>query len=319
MKFLFLFMDGVGLGSPDPQINPLAAAEMPNLTVLLEGQRLVNGVSPLESARASLLALDAVMDVTGVPQSATGQASLLTGKNVSRRIGRHYGPKPNQSVRDVLAEGTIFSALAQAGYQAALLNAYPDQYFAAINSGKRLYSAIPQAVTDAGIRLKGQDAIYAGEALSADFTGEGWRDRLGLPDVPVYSPEQAGANMAALTVGLDLAFFEFWPSDYAGHRQNWDDALALLAHFDRVLGGLLAAWDDQAGLVLITSDHGNLESMDTRRHTTNPVPALVIGAPDLRHRFIHNMETLADVAPAILQFYPESSIWRKDENFPFPD
>jgi hypothetical protein len=304
MKFLFLFMDGVGLGTSDPEVNPLAAAEMPNLTALLDGQRLVNGVPPLEAARASLLALDAVMDVPGLPQSATGQASLLTGKNASWQVGRHYGPKPNQAVRDVLAEGTIFSALAQAGYQAGLLNAYPDQYFDAITSGKRLYSAIPQAVTDAGIQLKGQTELFAGQALSADFTGEGWRDRLGLSDVPVYSPEEAGATLAVLTTELDLAFFEFWPSDYAGHRQNWEDALALLTHFDRVLGGLLAAWDDQAGLVLITSDHGNIESMDTRRHTTNPVPALVIGAPALRQKFIRNMLTLADVAPAIIQFYP---------------
>ncbi len=114
--------------------------------------------------------------------------------------------------------------------------------------------------------------------------------------------------MAALSASLDLAFFEFWPSDYAGHRQNREDALALLEHFDQVLGGLLSAWDDQTGLVLITSDHGNLESLDTRRHTGNPVPALVIGAPDLRRRFTQNLHTLADVTPAILQFYPQAQL-----------
>lgn len=308
MKFLFLFMDGVGLGSANPRINPLAYAEMPNLTALLDGHQLLADVPPLETNRATLLSLDAVMAVDNVPQSATGQAALLTGKDVAQRIGRHYGPKPDQAVRDVLAEGTLFSALASGGYRSSLLNAYPDQYFAAIESGKRLHAAIPLSVTAAGIPLNGPSELYAGQALSADFTGEGWRDRLRMPDVPVYSPHEAGEKMATLAADLDLAFFEFWPSDYAGHRQNREESLALLAHFDQVLGGLLSAWDDDAGLVLITSDHGNMETLDTRRHTTNPVPALVIGAPELRRQFSQDLRTLADVTPAILQFYPQADL-----------
>ena len=308
MKFLFLFMDGVGLGPSDPQTNPLAAAEMPHLIKLLDGHRLLAGTSPLETERASLLALDAVMDVEGLPQSATGQAALLTGKNVPHLIGRHYGPKPNKAVQEILAEGTLFSALAGGGYRAALLSAYPDGYFQAIRSGKRLHAAIPQSVTNAGIALNGQAELFAGQALSADFTGEGWRERLKMPDVPVYSPQEAGEKLAALSASLDLAFFEFWPSDYAGHRQDREEAIALLEHFDQVLGGLLSAWDDQAGLVLITSDHGNIEALDTRRHTANPVPALVIGAPGLRRRFTQHLHSLADVTPAILQFYPQAQI-----------
>jgi bisphosphoglycerate-independent phosphoglycerate mutase (AlkP superfamily) len=55
---------------------------------------------------------------------------------------------------------------------------------------------------------------------------------------------------------------------------------------------------------LITSDHGNMEDLSTRRHTYNAVPALVIGSADLRQRFCADLETLADVTPAILRFYP---------------
>mgnify|MGYP001592226516 CR=1 FL=1 len=69
---------------------------------------------------------------------------------------------------------------------------------------------------------------------------------------------------------------------------------------DQVLAGLLEAWDDAAGVVLITSDHGNLEDLSTRRHTANPVPALVIGAPELRQRFTRGMRDLTDISPGIL-------------------
>ncbi len=303
MKFLFLFMDGIGLGEVDPAVNPLWAARMPNLDRLLDGRKLTRDIPPFETDRASLISLDAVMGVEGMPQSATGQASLLTGKNVPALIGKHYGPKPNRAVREVLAEGTLFSVLTERGYQTALLNAYPEGYFEAIENGKRLYSAIPHAVVNAGVELKRKDDLYARKALSADFTGEGWRTYLKYADAPVSSPEEAGRNMAEMAAGYDFAFFEFWPSDYAGHRQDLDESIRLLEQFDQVLGGLVDAWDDTAGLILVTSDHGNMEDLNTRRHTTNPVPALVVGAPELRRMFVRELHTLADIAPAILQFY----------------
>ena len=123
MRFLFLFMDGVGLGANDPQSNPFATAEMPNLTALLGGKRLLAGNEPLDTVRATLLPLDPFMDVAGLPQSATGQASLITGKNVPQRVGKHWGPKPNRETAAVLDEGTLFSTLVERGYKAALLNA----------------------------------------------------------------------------------------------------------------------------------------------------------------------------------------------------
>lgn len=304
MKFLFLFMDGVGLSDDDPVNNPLAQAEMPVLQQLLNGNKLVAGTAPLDSKRASLRAIDPNLAVDGLPQSATGQAALLTGKNVPKIVGEHYGPKPNQPVRDVILAGNLFTILTERGYKAALLNAYPQQYFDGINSGKHLYSAIPEAVTSAEITLKTKDDYYAGDAMAVDFTGEGWRTFLGFEDAPVFSPQEAGEKLANLATSYDFSFFEFWPSDYAGHKQDNSAAITLLELFDKVLGGLLDVWDDEAGLILITSDHGNMEDLSTRRHTDNLVPAVVIGAPALRERFTTKLENLADVAPAILEFYP---------------
>ncbi|MBI3160834.1 MAG: hypothetical protein HYZ26_14640 [Chloroflexi bacterium] len=303
IKFLFLFMDGVGLGPNDPETNPLIQARTPNLQALLDGSQLAAGVAPLETERASLLALDPNLGVGGLPQSATGQAALLTGRNIPQAVGEHYGPKPNPAVAGEIRKGTLFSTLRQRGYTAALLNAYPQGYFDGIQSGKRLYSAIPLAVTEAGLALKTSADLASGAALTADFTGEGWRRFIGPPDLPVIDGQAAGRKLAALAASYDFAFFEYWFSDYAGHRQDKAQAVELMESFDAVLGGLLDAWDDDAGLILLTSDHGNLEDMTTRRHTANPVPGLVIGAAELRARFCANLHALTDVAPAILGFY----------------
>lgn len=301
MRILFLFLDGVGLGPDDPATNPLAAATMPHLSRLLDGQRLVVGVAPLHTSRASVVSLDACLGVPGMPQSASGQATLLTGLNVPSQIGGHYGPWPNRAIVNLLNNGNVFRAVRRAGGQAALLNAYPPSYFAAINSGRRLYSAIPQAVVSAGIPLRTAADLEAGRALSADFTGRGWHDRLGLTATPLLALRDAGERMAGLAAQLDFAFFEYWLSDYAGHGQDMAEALALLQAVDEMLGGLLAAWDDEQGLILITSDHGNLEDLGTRGHTTHPVPAVLIGAPRRRREVAEGLHSLADVAPQLMR------------------
>lgn len=299
MTVFFLFLDGVGLGADDPAVNPLARAEMPNLQTLLVGRRMTKDAAPFENIRATLLALDANLGVPGLPQSATGQAVLLTGENVPAALGHHYGPKPNPAVTEHLKNGTLFSRMKAGGKRAGLLNAYPPRYFHGIQSGRRMYSAIPLAVTHAGIPLHTAEDLYAGRALSADFTGAGWRERLGYADAPVLTPNQAGAKMAALAGELDFAMFEYWPSDYAGHGQEMDAAVGLLEVLDGVLGGLVDGWTKDEGLILITSDHGNIEDLSTRRHTANPVPCLLIGSLEARRRFTEGLVDLTGIAAGI--------------------
>jgi bisphosphoglycerate-independent phosphoglycerate mutase (AlkP superfamily) len=76
-------------------------------------------------------------------------------------------------------------------------------------------------------------------------------------------------------------------------------ACDLLVTFDEVLGGLLDAWDDNSGLILVTSDHGNLEDLSTHRHTGNPVPAVLVGKAGIRRQFAANLHDLTGIAPAI--------------------
>jgi hypothetical protein len=306
MKFLFLFLDGVGLGVDDPAINPFAGVAMPNLQSLLGGKRLLqNHHETIISTRATFLQLDACLGIEGRPQSASGQATLLTGENVPRRIGQHYGPKPNPEIRAILSNGNLFSKLKRSGYRASLLNAFPKEYFDSIDSGKRIPGAIAMAARAAGIPLKTTADLFNGEALSADFTAQGWHNHLHYKDTPILAPEEAGSKLAHLTNHYNFTFFEYWLSDYAGHKRNMEAAKELLVTFDQVLTGLLSSWDDEAGLILITSDHGNLEDLTVRNHTRNPVPAIIIGAPNLRKSFAQNLKDLTDISPAIVHFFSE--------------
>ena len=166
-----------------------------------------------------------------------------------------------------------------------------------------MLSSIPLAVTSAGLPLLTTDDLIAEQALSADFTAEAWRERLGVTDIPMINPHQAGERLAKLTQANDFSFFEYWLSDYAGHGQDMTEACTLLETFDKVLEGLLDNWSFQDSLLLITSDHGNMEDLSTRRHTMNPVPALLVGAPALRRDFITGLVDLTGVTPAILRYF----------------
>ncbi len=298
MRVLFIFLDGIGLGENNPETNPFARAQMPNLNKLLDGRSLFKDTAPFHGEHATLLAVDPAVGVSGLPQSATGQAILLTGINIPAELGYHYGPKPNPEVAAYLKEATLFSRFTKEGKRAALLNAYPPRYFHGIDSGKRLYSSIPLSVINAGLPLFTQDDFFTGRALSADFTGEGWRTMLGFANAPVMEPSQAGQTLGTLAKEYDFALFEYWASDYAGHKQEMDNAIRLMETFDGILGGLTEAWDDD-GLILVTSDHGNMEDLSTRRHTDADVPALVIGDKTARDEFTRGMKDLTHIAPAI--------------------
>jgi 2,3-bisphosphoglycerate-independent phosphoglycerate mutase len=299
MNILFLFLDGIGLGENDLEKNPFVRAKTPYLSSLLGGQTLIHESAPFEGERATLLSVDPGLGVKGLPQSATGQGVLLTGINIPAELGYHYGPKPNPDVAQYLNGKTIFAKTVKAGKKAALLNAYPSRYFEGIDSGKRLYSAIPLALTNAGLPLFTQDDLYAGRALSADFTGKGWREFMDLTDSPLFEPEEAGEKLAELAKQYDFAFFEYWATDYAGHKQDMDSAINQLERFDGVLKGLLKIWRDEDGIILLTSDHGNMEDLSTRKHTAANVPLLLFGDKTDRREFQKDIHDLTGIAPAI--------------------
>ena len=120
---------------------------------------------------------------------------------------------------------------------------------------------------------------------------------LGFLDAPVMEAAQAGRKLGSLAKEYDFSLFEYWASDYAGHKQQMENAIELMETFDAVLGGLIDAWED--GLILVTSDHGNMDDLSTRKHSAAHVPALVIGDKEARTEFTRDVKDLTQIAPAI--------------------
>jgi 2,3-bisphosphoglycerate-independent phosphoglycerate mutase len=300
---LFLFLDGVGLGPADPALNPFHAADLPVLRGLLEDRCLDSGLAPFHGRTASFRPIDATLGVDGSPQSATGQSTLLTGVNIAKAIGGHFGPKPDSRIRPILEKENLIRRLAESGRRIRLLNAYPDSYFESIRRGRRLHAAIALAFVLAGLPLPTAEDLDRGRALSADFTGRGWRTRLKRTHTPTLTPEAAGKRMARLALECDFTVFDHWLPDYAGHFGEMHGAVRILEALDRVLAGLMEVVADSGLSVIVSSDHGNLEDLSEKGHTRNPVPALVLGAPEAGRRLLHSMEDLTGFAPAVLEWF----------------
>jgi 2,3-bisphosphoglycerate-independent phosphoglycerate mutase len=120
---------------------------------------------------------------------------------------------------------------------------------------------------------------------------------LGYNDAPIVQPHQAGHLLARLAGKFDFSMFEYWASDYAGHGQEMTKAVELIEVLDQVLGGLVESWNLDEGIIFISSDHGNLEDLSTRRHTSTLVPGIVIG--NHRRDFCDGLIDLTSVAPKI--------------------
>jgi phosphopentomutase len=74
-----------------------------------------------------------------------------------------------------------------------------------------------------------------------------------------------------------------------------------LESFDGVLGGLIEASRGGSNLIVLTSDHGNLEDSGRRGHTRNPVPALLIGPSESRGEFARDLKDLTGFHSAVVR------------------
>ena len=281
---LFVFVDGLGCGSDDPAINPLVSGRYPALQRLLKEEAVP---------------IDAGLDTPGLPQSATGQATILTGKNAAKVNGRHVEGFPGPTLKALVREHNIFSALGRRGYRSTFANAYHLPHVDEVKALRR-QSVTTVAALEAFNGVRMMDDLRAGRAVYQDITRTILRAR-GI-DVPVVTPEEAAGHLMDIARDLDFTLFEYFQTDLMAHKGGDEDVHRVLSEIDRFVAGLLVYPMTDGHLLILTSDHGNIEDRSHRQHTHNPVPfvALGTGAEWLRAR----VRRLEDLAPALLELYP---------------
>ena len=286
---IFLFVDGMGIGPAGDQ-NPLSWNHFPGIEELCGGQKLVEGIQNLHSGDVLFKAIDANIDMPGLPQSGTGQATLFSGENASKLAGRHYGPFPHSATKHLLGEKSIFSHFKQQGKTATFINAFP-QRFIDYCAAKNRWSCCMLMAREYGQPLNSMAEIKDGAAITADLTQEYWHKSVDA-DVRCISVSEATTRIVEKAAKTDLTLVEFFLTDKAGHERDPDNATAILQRLDDLLSELLNQFDFEKGTLVITSDHGNIEDLGTKSHTRNPVPLIVKGAGAER---FENVESIMGV------------------------
>ena len=267
-----MFLDGVGIGPPDPDLNPFLRARLPTFRALLKDQVPVLGDLP-RSPGALCLSLDPLLGVPGLPQSGTGQTALFTGENAAALYGRHFGPWVPVPLRPLMMEKNILTRAKEGGFSCVFANAYPSQYHHLAWSKRP--AGPPLAAKGAGVFHRDESNLADGTAVSSEIINTAWRTRLGFTHLPEITPAEGGRTLAGITGTADLTFFAHYSTDTAGHEKDMGVAVAALEKIDAFLAGLLDALPPTTFLV-IASDHGNIEDV-TKGHTKNPVLGLVVG------------------------------------------
>lgn len=308
-RFLYIFLDGVGLAPAAPSnpftpylpensnaeniTNNLAEIQpVPFLFDLLGGPFLAG--LQVEQPNLLLKTFDATLGVEGLPQSATGQTTLYTGRNAPQFLGRHLTGFANGSLRILIEESGIFKQVQALGGKAALANLYTPAYFEAIAKRRLRYAVGTLLAMTANVKLRMPEDLERERAVNWDITNR----YLGMRgvDAPLISPQEAGRRLANIAKDYNITLFECFLTDYAGHDQNLEQAREVIGMVDAFLAGLYAAIDPDITIVL-SSDHGNIEDLSRKTHTLNPVPLLVIGPDALA--FSH-LTDISQITPTII-------------------
>ncbi|MBW6462831.1 MAG: hypothetical protein K0B84_01410 [Firmicutes bacterium] len=298
MRLLFIFIDGVGLGYDEPG-NPFIITETPNITRILEGGRLTSSSAGFVGSEASLLELDASLGISGLPQSATGQASIFTGFNAPAFLGEHVNGFPNSKLRKLLAARGVFRQLKKKGYKVCFANAYRPPFFELLRRGLpgERYSCSTLVAYYGGLPFFSLDDLKERKALFMDITNDILL-RMGC-DVPGITPEEGALRMLEISKDFDFCLFEYFLSDLAGHMGEAKEAVRVISILDRFIGTITKNLNPEEELLLVSSDHGNIEDLTTRNHTMNKVPALLVGDYWLRKELQPGLSCLTDLLPAV--------------------
>jgi len=265
-RVIFIFVDGLGIGKPTEH-NPFHRY-YDQLQVLnrLNGQLVTKRPDYFD-----FYPIDASLGLeNGLPQSATGQTALFTGINPIPSVGRHITGLPTSTLKKILCQYSIFRQLENLGIASLFANAYHKRYF---ERDQRFYSATTWAVLAKNKpNFRYVEDIRKEQAIFADITNDFLRQE-GF-EVPIFRPEKAASILLKLSRLFPFVLFEVPFLDRLGHKQDQAALKQGIGYLDRFL------WHIETNLtpdqiVILSSDHGNIEDLSCRTHTHNPVPLMI--------------------------------------------
>lgn len=289
---IYIFLDGVGLGDDNPDINPFA--------------RFQNRFFGAQAGReftmpGQVITTDAHMGIPGLPQSATGQTALFTGYNGPQILGRHVNGYPTFTLRPYFKEKNILKIMNDAGRNATLINSYSSMYLKRLEHprAERMLSASSLMQRHSGKPYFTTEDYLAGKSLYMDMNN--WFLRKHGMQIPFAKPYDNGRRLVHVARDYDLVIFEYFFTDKVGHEQAWGAAKRVLRHVDEFLAGV---WDElrkDKETVVISSDHGNMEDLSVKTHTQNPVGTFVHGLH--ARAFTDTVSSLLDIPRVILNIF----------------
>lgn len=293
MSLIFLFVDGIGIGNPS-EFNPFSVFDLKAFEILSKG-KLTTESKPIFEANHVFKGIDANLDVEGLPQSGTGQASLFCGINAAKLVGHHFGPYPHSKTKEILKEHSFFSYLKKQNKTPHFINAYPKPFFEFAEKRDRWTCSSLMAL-GSGQKLHNEESIERGEAVTAEIRQDYWKARLQIP-IPEIDEKIAAQRIKTKAEMVDLVFYEYYLTDKAGHAQELEGAFSALDRLDKLVFNLIDTLENNT--LIITSDHGNLEDLSLKTHTRNEVPFIAYGKNALHFK---NISSLIDVKESILSF-----------------
>ncbi|MCQ2406986.1 MAG: 2,3-bisphosphoglycerate-independent phosphoglycerate mutase [Oscillospiraceae bacterium] len=123
------------------------------------------------------------------------------------------------------------------------------------------------------------------------------------PEMSAYEVTEAVLKEIAADK-FDAIILNYANCDMVGHTGVFEAAVQAVEAVDDCIGQVTEAILAKGGKVIITADHGNADKMmeddgsPFTAHTTNPVPAIIIGSDAKK---VREGGVLADLAPTMLQ------------------
>ena len=287
---LLFFVDGLGIGTEGKSAyNPIETGDLPHIQSLLK-----NG-SPVPT--------DTTLGIPGIPQSASGQTTILTGVNAPKAIGKHLNGFPNEELREIIRKDNIFIRLKKLGLKVTNANAYNSRFITSLERNlkeMKEMSVSTVATLSAGLTLRTEEDLKNHNAVYQDLTNrimmEKWKAK-----VPIRTPVEAAANLGNIVKDHDFTFFEYFQTDLAGHRKDFENAYRVLEELDQFLGGIMDFLPLENTLFILISDHGNIEDLSTPYHTVNKVPMIALGKGSEEFRL--SIKTIQDITPSIEKYF----------------